>query len=134
MKANELRLGNLVNWNFEIAKISQILEVEVAFKCGDIGFISDLNPIPLTEGWLLNFGFEKKVFNSDIYDGVEYNLEINGFILNYYDDDNDFSLAIHLKKNDFGFCPDLSLFKNVHQLQNLYFALTGKELTIKNQE
>ncbi len=125
MEVNELRFGNWLKdgeENFQVEKaFFTLLELNMKF----------CKPIPLTEEWLLKFGFEKEVYDSDIYNGVEYNLELNGLILNYCDD---FSLTIHLERKDFGFLPDLNLFKNVHQIQNLYFALTGKELTIKNQE
>jgi hypothetical protein len=124
MEAKELRIGNYV---IEKNKEKQMYSV----SNHNAKNYSEIYPIPLNEKWLLDFGFEKKVFNSDIYNGVEYNLELNGLILNYCDD---FSLTIHLERKDFGFLPDLNLFKNVHQIQNLYFALTGKELTIKNQE
>ena len=76
-------------------------------------------PIPLTEEWLVKFGFE----------------EIDGFLTL---DLGSFSGARFI----FWYGDVLNLFcksdmmlskqiKYVHQLQNLYFALTGEELTIK---
>lgn len=107
MKAEELRIGNFVNWNNEIAKIKQIFELEVGFKCGDIGLFEDLESILLSEEWLLKFGFERlgsgrfdfKTFTYYLHDGSFYNQTSR-----------------------------LCTIKYVHQLQNLHFALTGEEL------
>ena len=79
----------------------------------DMPFLRKIEPIPLTEEWLLKFGFEKNK-NSDLYfrlNNYEYFIE-NGIIDNGYSRMNEISV------------------KYVHQLQNLYFALTGKELEI----
>jgi hypothetical protein len=117
MKANELRIGNfvmrpnfpnyeVVDWKL-IAKIAQVPDWYI--------------PIPLTEEWLLKFGFEKDKINSSIYP----NYNFNGFGL----------------FNSIGVPWEWDLVRGsnyirnkiqyVHQLQNLYFALTGQELIIK---
>ena len=76
-------------------------------------------PLPLTEEWLLRAGFvqEKNTFYSDHFD---YQLQSNkdGFVF-YHE--------------------QLSAFygteiKFVHQVQNLFFALTGTELAFKTEE
>jgi hypothetical protein len=76
----------------------------------------DFQPIPLTEEWLLNFGFEyhhdtphpNKVFRK---------LHTEGFI----------DLE-QIKHYYYGGSFTSVECRYVHQLQNLYFALTGKEL------
>ena len=117
MEAKELRIGN---WYMFADNEGICYRTIKEIKHNEFGFVSDFDgvnfgickPIPLTEEWLLKFGFEitdnfqtKDRFQTHKQDGIfwfEY-----GYIvveLNY-----------------------------VHQLQNLYFALTGEELTIKNE-
>ena len=86
--------------------------------------------IPLTEELLLSFGFEKIVYNSDKigYLGMDYRLKHKDFLLVYCDD---FSIGIMGHEDDVGIAPDIELFRYVHQLQNLYFILTGEQLKTK---
>jgi hypothetical protein len=115
MKANELRIGNWYDYNGKPKQVTPntIEEVWIAERTW-------CKPIPLTEKWLLKFGFEKvfnqykKVTNVDTRNGKNVPfivLDLDGF---EYDD-----LRLQTKLN------------YVHQLQNLYFALTGEELTFK---
>lgn len=110
MKATELRIGNLVNYRIvdELSKRKDYFEASV-ITAEDIRILSirgekdkDYRPIELTEDWLLKLGFEKEITN-------------NGTI--YYENEN-ISIEGELK--------------HVHQLQNLYFALTGEELKYDN--
>ena len=132
IKANELRLGNLLTlndkvrqelFNNEIHARNKYFKVLTIYSDGDILLelddenveidIKDIEPIPLTEEWLLKLGFKRfpwglvigeLLFKDDLKCN-ELTLEIgNGFRV----------------KN-----------KHVHQLQNLYFALTNEELIIK---
>ena len=85
--------------------------------------------ILLTEELLLSFGFEKVVYgSSESGYGVDYRLKHKDFLLEYYDD---FSIGIMGHEDDIGIAPDIELFKYVHQLQNLYFILTGQQLKQK---
>ena len=121
MKANELRLGNYVCVTEKYPLKVKIINDEA----GIMSTVSDnsifittasllaFKPIPLTEDWLLKFGFKK---------------------------DNNFTwvdLEMELMQREDGFWiwlgADLYL-KHVHQLQNLYHALTRKELTIKQND
>jgi len=70
--------------------------------------------IPLTEEWLLKFGFE----NWDKNKWVDSNS-----VLTISKNDDNFLCLINQRDVDILY---------VHQLQNLYFALTGKELTLKD--
>lgn len=109
MKATELRIGN---W-FEIQGLeSKIISVDTEGciceneYCEDFennNITQNLQPIPLTEEWLERFNWNPP---KDI--GVAFSLttdEIHFVAGNYY------------KKIEY-----------VHQLQNLYFAITGEEL------
>jgi len=112
MKANELRIGNLaVNFIGEVFEVNG--NTIANFDSNEFG---KPKPIPLTEEWLIKMGFEKS--KSDNYlrlmiiieDGTEWLTFLNPNVINF---------------NDRGiFC----LF--VHELQNLFFALTGEELEI----
>ena len=122
INAKELRIGNLV-------KVPGY-EVAVDFINVDLGFPEkylindwyeeDLEPIPLTEEWLLKFGFSVSDQPSwNVYEIGEW------FILLMEKRDTKIILGA-LADN----IPDVEI-KFVHQLQNLYFALTGAELPIK---
>jgi hypothetical protein len=110
MKAQELRIGNYVYNGFnDITKISSII-----CQYNTSGYLLEtLKPIPLTEEILLKCGFEKTYFENIPYfekgcltiDGCFYDVELM---------DSTKLNIIHL-----------------HQLQNLYFALTGQELNIE---
>jgi len=106
MKASELRIGNLAyNTKGEVDAID-IDALRYLLSYGDTS-ICQVKPISLTEEWLLRFGFEDNKLRLGVYD-----ICISPPNSAFY--------------NGCGFpC------KYVHQLQNLYFALTGDELTIK---
>ena len=147
MKAQEIRVGNYLAVDGGFQPVSEI----EADSCGDymvnIGGLDpslkdychvegcDVKPIPLTEEWLLKFGFNKVVYestNDDFCDEICYELEYKReFFMSYADD---FSLALFVDKKthqeELGICIDAY---HVHQLQNLYFALTGEELTLKQK-
>jgi hypothetical protein len=76
-----------------------------------------LKPIPLTEEWLLKFGFKRcETFSFiDIKSGLELMNISNKYFRGYYR-----TTAIQV---------DIIY---VHQLQNLYYAFTGSELQIGN--
>jgi hypothetical protein len=84
-------------------------------------FMKYIKPIPLTEEWLIKFGF-KLTENHVGYN--EYRLNTLGFRVQCSKNNNPVSLC-----NNRGYITD---FIHVHQLQNLYFALTGEELEIKD--
>ena len=107
----DLRIGNLFNSD-EPTKVEAWMlleESKIVFK-----------PIHITEEWLLKFGFV---------------IDRNG----YYDSEGGKQGLSFAVTQDGGFLPcwqdrvlnPNKILKYVHQLQNLYFELTGEELTIK---
>ena len=126
MEAKELRIGNYVNY-FDDGEYSIISTLDWGYvHLNDASHIDYelLKPIPLTEEWLVKFGFYygdsvdygylwlkckmgefyvRPSYLGGFYWGFDYNNEING-------------------QNN---------IKHVHQLQNLYFALTNEELKLK---
>jgi hypothetical protein len=102
MKANELRIGNFIyNERNEIFKVNWITEM----------IESQSNAIPITEEWLLKFGFASNPY-VDRYEKREIHIECN-----------------KTKGETQLWIEGMPHIKHVHQLQNLYFALTGEELT-----
>lgn len=90
--------------------------------------IKNIDPILLTEKWLKNFGF----IQHDTVKGL-YDIKYNGFEITVTMDNNTVMDIQLSSTNISGAYPNKELFKYVHQLQNLYFALTGEELTLKNE-
>ena len=123
MNAQELRIGNWIN---DIT--GHETQVRGTTKQGI--WIGDnagpgpevaFTPIELTPEWLERFGFEYEEGFADDYTKEPISLYNNPF-LEGWTVETIFSELI--KKN-------MLNIKYVHQLQNLYFALTGQELEFK---
>lgn len=122
MKANELRIGNKIFFivcNKEDGKLDEYKEITVGFD--DFEFImgnsSLFKGIPLTEELLLRYGFiqeENKYFFTN--DTLSISIGICFHVLS-----NLGSGEAMIKTRN---------LKYLHQLQNLYFALTNQELTL----
>lgn len=125
MKVKELRIGNLVlnQWG-EIDSVEQIGISLVQFENGYCRE-DDLKPIPLTEEWLLKFGFEPFFGLGLVKRGLSVDGTVAHFSFDYWRLGDQ---ANYLENDDFVEIP--IEIKYVHQLQNLYYALTGEELTI----
>jgi hypothetical protein len=119
MKANEMRYGNYYCYDGIIFKHNYIdftlviIDTPADRYCLDV---EEIQPIPLTEEWLLKFGFEKEKPDYLWW-------RLNGVTINVFNGE-----AYKLNTGGYTFYRH---FKHVHQLQNLYFALTGEELTLK---
>ena len=122
MKASELRIGNWVEMYKEESKPFKISagNISVEYKANKQGY-TRYKPIPLTEEWLIRFGFEDVQINkTQVKCLTEYQFSfffIDGHI-QFVDSEN----ALDFTE---------TLCQYVHQLQNLFFALTGEELKIK---
>jgi hypothetical protein len=120
MKSSDLRIGNLVDLGNRIAKVTEInhlacVVVDLEETQDTIEGYERVKGIILTEEWLLNFGFEKNNNNQFILMkgsvDILFNKDLNGWTC----DGINFSI---------------NMTEHVHQLQNLYFALTGEELIL----
>jgi len=123
MEAKELRIGNLVLDDYSGRMIVSAINPYDGMYNHESGvylcknnnlpsgyyFLKDIRPIELTEDWLIMFGFEKEtaLFRKDKH-------AINLTIAGLYEFKN-----IPIKEVSY-----------VHELQNLYFAITGKELIL----
>lgn len=130
MKANELRVGNIVfeplNENKRAFKVFEVYHEEDYDKINYHNALS-FEPVPITEDWLLQLGFKKLLPNIGeiTQDEVDMGklrtvvcIELYPFVFNT-------SNGWWLYKRHMDIAP-----KYIHQLQNLYFCLTGEELTI----
>jgi len=135
MKATELRIGNYVGFKnrtdcyciIEELSSSGGIHLTRIFNDGDIDdqpeVIEDITGIRLTEEWLMRSGFKTKSnYSNYILNGIEISSMVRVVQTN---ERRSFWLD--------GDIPDVWKISldYVHQLQNLYFALTGEELTIK---
>jgi hypothetical protein len=123
MQASELRIGNRILYKGKETIVNlwilQQLNEEMPFGT------SDFQPIPLTTEILEKFYFANKGI-----DGYGSYYEKNGYCLSKYKTD-----YFGLFRDNPAACNsigDLEL-KYVHQLQNLFFSLTGEELTVYSQ-
>jgi hypothetical protein len=141
MKANELRIGNLVGVDIQTMEVTSILTECCILKTRagmpytiDYG---DIYPIPLTEEWLLKFGFVKKVdFEQQEYEygKLSESNKRRGVGLYNFTGEKLLDYWCVTFREDVG-CgwSDLNEIEYVHELQNLYFALTNEELILTNQ-
>ena len=151
MKASELRIENLINiggntldtyQTYKPTKVTLAILNEIAGENEERpdAELSVFMPLPLTEDWLKRFGFFKERKRPSRYHKNFFSIEFN---------DSNIVLAYAPFRKDWGFyieytdSPDpkdnkTKYFvscgiKYVHQLQNLYFALTGEELKLREE-
>lgn len=129
IQANELRIGNYVYdpINKENVKLVAIEQGNRPITLGSKGTSSFsgfdcLKPIELTEDILLKCGF--KVLENQPRKWFKIKTKKRGISLEIC-----FSSKRIVLNNGYDFI-DLLYVKYLHQLQNLYFALTNQELTI----
>jgi hypothetical protein len=117
MKANELRIGNYVT---VIKTNGTIEDFEAQIQCADITRIFDkcfniwnYRPITITEEWITKLAFQDNTHGYYLEKSKQPNFDAYLFYYSSCDDD------VLLRG-----------VRYVHELQNLYFALTGEELEI----
>ena len=121
MSPQEIRIGNLVTHKGSTYTVVSISGISYSFKKMDVTImetggdrkwicvdINTINPIPITEEWLIKFGFSQ-TRHAWIY-------ELFGF-------------KYHVRAKRFKVCNGYWInIDVVHKLQNLYFELTKEEL------
>lgn len=151
MKASELRIGNLVKINnallpethgktYSVYKLQKTFDFDFPSSAGIVSLTDKVNryiqfdqfiePIQLTEEWFERFGFGKKEYPTGVVWHIGFNNLTHGYLFD----------LVWLESPELINAPNLPFYKNgrhtiyyVHQLQNLYFALTGEELTLKEE-
>ena len=129
MEARELRIGN---WVFD-SNNSIEREIQNIFTPQELWEIEELKamqPIPLTEEWLLKFGFESYSTHVNYNELQIKNKKPNKHIVVRLGIQNKYFSVFNHSECDFTELQFIRQLDFVHQLQNLYFALTGEELTI----
>ena len=115
IEAKDLRIGNWFNYEDEPMQWEMDDFRNMEFDSVDCIW----QPIPLTEEWLLKFGFDSNEWNGKFSANTMYWDKVD-CILHIGDKrDTNYSFMAHCNY--------------VHQFQNLYFALTNEELTIKDK-
>ena len=127
MKATFFRLGNIIRCNGNISEIDYLTNNVIGVS--GLGFEineKEVEAVQLSEEILVKLGFKKNEFTSDKIESY-YSLELS--------DDKYIDLCLI---TDAGNCGIAYLFpygtefgfNYVHELQNLYFSLTGEELNV----
>jgi hypothetical protein len=142
IKVNELRLGNLLEYNNQIIHVTSLsLDIDDEYQ-PTIGICQygeyrneqmileeaaiGLKGIPLTHEWLERCGFEYLPFDNGIsnYDFYKKSKAFE-LILVHEGVINEYEQGVFYYKDE------NRPVKHLHQLQNLYFAQTGEELKIE---
>lgn len=131
MKAQELRVGNLINVfrHPEDKTMTAMKAMDIALVDGvywtelEDGFMVNIedgiSPIPITEDCLLKFGFENKG------DGIYYKQQD---CCNWGHRVSISEMGIVFSHGFMNQWSELTSLDHIHQVQNLIFALTGEEL------
>ena len=126
MKTSELRLGNFVQYqnkcNTLILRVTRIFEKRLTVKYNTSGpspiDIKDVSGIPLTPETVQICGFQEVGIYENVFHRGDYRIILDQKkstgLLKYETDD--FHIEVEVK--------------SVHQLQNVYCALTGEELSV----
>lgn len=136
MEAQELRIGNTIMcqcrgeykphtiksiWYNDEEKLF-FVELDNGFQCN----INGITPIPITDELLLKIGFKKDVDANNLY---RYAIDNCLFEIRLWDSGTFIKLE--------NYCEDcvrkvrLPKTPNLHQLQNAFYLVTGKELEIE---
>jgi hypothetical protein len=132
MEATELRIGNLVfyqNWrtqeivhsiNVDLDSSPNEWSILLIDQFGGLawGNLKNFDPIPVNSHILAACGFEHYHMNP----------RLENF---YYNKQPYYPVHIYESRDGRYFYNENLEIKHVHQLQNLYFALTGEELAVK---
>lgn len=119
-KPSEFRIGNLILFEKEVYTIDEITPNYIhagPLGVNSLGLRAENYGMPITEEWLTRFYLE---YSEGVDDCTIYSL-------------GDFYIYRELDGEHFQFEYYNNNIIYVHQLQNLYFALTGEELQLKPQ-
>ncbi|MDV3749673.1 hypothetical protein CMU21_17735 [Elizabethkingia anophelis] len=115
MEAKELRIGNYVYYADVLCKVEGYTSDGYLCADGVTAPVSAFQPVDITKKWLLKFRFEHTTI---IY--------VKGMVLRLVDK----HLVGGFEDNEYGIEHEVKI-NYVHQLQNLFFALTGEELKLQ---
>jgi hypothetical protein len=115
MQSKDLRIGNLVKGNSRGG--THVLDIEILKYIDETK--SGYSPIPLTEECLEKLGFYLIENDNKFYHEKSTRI--------FIDINNPICITYNNAKGS------VKIIEYVHELQNLYFALTGEELELKHE-
>jgi hypothetical protein len=136
MNANELRIGNHIKLYHDECIVTTVGRWLHTTTTVDEVPIDVIQPIPLSEEWLIKFGFEP----NGVYQSLRLPIEKlrkhgpRSFLVVDIKPTKEAWIDIISRDVHDQYTESQSVAfpcAHVHQLQNLYFALTGEELPIK---
>ena len=127
MESNELRIGNWITHPQNSENIFQV-------KPNTFEHAEMYRPIPLTEEWLVEFGFE---IDCHLSGSTLYNYPNTDFFITFYHDlkyNKEKANTFWREVEYYGGHGRMDLIESVHTLQNVFYfhVLTGEELTIQD--
>ena len=112
-------VGKIQTLRFESVEWVHYNQIPAQVETWPITLYSEMEPIPLTPEWLERFGFYCP-FVGGVYESITRSMDMR--------------FRIHKVSGDLfiigNYESSARPIQYVHQLQNLYFALTGEELTV----
>ena len=140
MKATDLRIGNLVyisktKQEAKVFTINKTLGIQVNDNLLANFTFEEIKPIKLTEKWLIDFGFEYEHFSHYFFIAVNQDTTLSCGVEDLHVDFDNFGVSFWIE-NELDVTTEfiISEIKYIHELQNLYYTLSGgKVLTLKNK-
>lgn len=136
MEVEELRLGNLVWQNY--TDMVEEVDQRVTMISADRIHLEEVSvepkwiqPIKLTEEWLLRMGFEKQ---GPIFEDMNNPYWVkNGVVLFFNESQPEYKWKIGFAemRNGKYYATASRWIDKIHEVQNAYYAFLGTELTIK---
>jgi hypothetical protein len=117
LNSRELRIGNIIDLGIVAGVYPSTEDIYNIWLHNGLSFSTDqLSGEVINEEWLVNFGFE---YNNDVFwlrsgKNILFQFKLSGGFNFHWKDYN-------------------QNIQYVHQLQNIYFALTGEELKLKQE-
>lgn len=123
--ATDYRIGNIIQYNNEIKSVGTITSLiadfvagldycQIDYRTNKKHWLINIKPIEITEDWLCKLGFNKTGGTYEFIDGLVELVFHKGEVFEVID----------------GQWKSFKHIKHIHQLQNLYFALTQRELAV----
>src|SRR5690606_21358009 len=126
MEATELRIGNyILDEENEVRQVMEVSRTLISTSCDFTLLTSEVKPIPLTDELLIKKGFIKDTTNGTIWIDLQTHYLEFRYADGYYYPNYCQYCELSSESEQ---CVSLNRIKYLHQLQNIYHALTGKEL------
>ena len=134
MKASELRLNNYYQLKGSVlgGGVCRITTIQDFEKIYGLMYSNSVSPIPLTEERLINIGFSDYSSHCNYKEFCIKGKKPSEHIVVRFGLQKTYFTIFNHSECDFTEMQYLTQLEYVHQLQNLYFALTGVELELSS--